>query len=281
MDLEFHQLDLRYESLRKRDPRKESRLLASLEEVGQTCPAVVLPQVPGGSYVLLDGYKRLRALRRLKQDTIRATLWELDEAEALLLERLMRTARSESPLEQGWLLRELKDRFGMTLWDLARRFARTPSWVSRRLGLVLDLPEAVQEQVRKGRIAPHTAMKVLLPLARANKAEAIRFLEVLLRAEFSTREAVALQAGWLKGNPQIRERIHVDPELFLRAQGTDPSALRGDLRTLSAVARRALGRSVGDAIHAIPPRTIRQAQADCEALFTHLGEGVGQCSTKA
>jgi ParB/RepB/Spo0J family partition protein len=272
MDLEFHQIEPRYESLRMQDPHKESLLVASLQEVGQTCPAVVLPQTTGGVYVLLDGYKRLRALKRLKEDTIRTTLWELGEAEALVLERLMRTAQRESPLEQGWLLRELKDRFELTVGDLARRFARTPSWVSRRLGLVMDLPRAIQVQVQEGRIAPHTAMKVLLPLARANKEEALRFLEVLLKAEFSTREAVALQAGWSKGDRPVQERILLDPSLFLRAQGTDPSALRADLRTLSAVARRALGRAVGDAIHAIPPRTIRQAQSDCEALFTHLGK---------
>jgi hypothetical protein len=39
MDLEFHQLDCRYEALRKRDPRKERQLLASLAEHGQLLPA--------------------------------------------------------------------------------------------------------------------------------------------------------------------------------------------------------------------------------------------------
>jgi len=32
MDLEFHQLDLRYESLRIRHPKREKRLLASLSD---------------------------------------------------------------------------------------------------------------------------------------------------------------------------------------------------------------------------------------------------------
>lgn len=270
MDLEFHQIDLRYESLRKRDPHKERLLLASIDARGQICPVVVLAQKVAPPYVLLDGYKRLRALKRLRQDTVRATIWDLDEAEALLLERLMRTGRAESPLEQGWLLAELKDRFGMPLEALARRFDRTPSWVSRRLGLVLDLPDQVQDEVRKGRIAPHTAMKVLLPLARANRAEALRFLAVLLRAAFSTREAVLLQAGWLQGDDQVRDRILADPRLFLRAQGTDPAALKADLRILSGVARRALARAGASALQALPPRSFRQAESDCLALFSHL-----------
>lgn len=270
MDLEFNQIDLRYESLRKRDPHKERLLLASIDARGQICPVVVLAQKVAPPYVLLDGYKRLRALKRLRQDTVRATIWDLDEAEALLLERLMRTGRAESPLEQGWLLAELKDRFGMPLEALARRFDRTPSWVSRRLGLVLDLPDQVQDEVRKGRIAPHTAMKVLLPLARANRAEALRFLAVLLRAAFSTREAVLLQAGWLQGDDQVRDRILADPRLFLRAQGTDPAALKADLRILSGVARRALARAGASALQALPPRSFRQAELDCLALFSHL-----------
>ena len=35
MDLEFHQVDLRYEALRTRNAAREARLLASLAETGQ------------------------------------------------------------------------------------------------------------------------------------------------------------------------------------------------------------------------------------------------------
>jgi ParB-like chromosome segregation protein Spo0J len=152
MDLEFHQIDLRYEHLRKQDAAKERALLASLDMLGQACPVVVLAQEAAASFILVDGYKRLRVLKRLHRDTVRATVWDLEEAEALLLERMLRTSRSESQLEQGWLLCELRHRFGLTLEELGDRFERTPSWVSRRLGLVRDLPEAIQEEVRRGRL---------------------------------------------------------------------------------------------------------------------------------
>ena len=42
MDLELHQLDRRYEALRTRSARRERRLLASLSEVGQQTPIVVV-----------------------------------------------------------------------------------------------------------------------------------------------------------------------------------------------------------------------------------------------
>jgi len=282
MELEFHQIDLRYEHLRKHNPQMERLLLASLADEGQKMPVVVLAQGKD-RYVLLDGYKRFRGLRRLKRDTIQATLWDLDEAEALLLERMMRASGPEGPLEQGWILRELRDRFRMAPEELARRFGRTPSWVSRRLALVQELPEQVQDNVRSGRIAAHTAMKVLVPLARANHRDCLRFCEALLKAEFTTREAVGLQAGWSQGNAEVRERLLADPVLFLRSQRAvqAPEAKRGpfhlwldDLGTLAAVARRAgLHLRKGALLHRTPAEgqearaALRQATADCQALF--------------
>ena len=60
MALEFHQLDRRYEALRKRDLRKERQLLASLAEHGQLLPVVVVAAAE--RFIVVDGYKRLRAL---------------------------------------------------------------------------------------------------------------------------------------------------------------------------------------------------------------------------
>src|SRR3972149_3353225 len=108
MDLEFHQLDRRYEALRKR-----RQLLASLAEHGQLLPVVVV--ATDGRFILVDGYKRLRALTRLAQDRVRAMRWEIDETEALILEQLMRAADPVGPLEQGWVLDALQTRFGLAL----------------------------------------------------------------------------------------------------------------------------------------------------------------------
>ena len=99
MDLEFHQLDLRYDALRTRHPRKERQLLASLADHGQLLPVVVVAaDVP---FVLVDGYKRVRALQRLAHDTVRATVWAIDEAEAVVLEHVMRDRRSGRAVGAG------------------------------------------------------------------------------------------------------------------------------------------------------------------------------------
>jgi uncharacterized ParB-like nuclease family protein len=75
VQLELHQLTLRYERLRKRSPRDERALLVSLSEIGQQLPVVVIEEAP--SFILIDGYKRVRALKRLARDTVRATSWQV------------------------------------------------------------------------------------------------------------------------------------------------------------------------------------------------------------
>ena len=151
LDLEFHQLDLRYETLRRRAPEREKRLLASLALLGQQAPIVVVDGEESRR-VVVDGYKRVRALRRLRADTVIATTWELCEAEALVLERLMRSSGGDDAFEQGWLLRELVQRFGLTHQELARRFDKSQSWVSRRLALIEQLPAELQQRVQLGQL---------------------------------------------------------------------------------------------------------------------------------
>jgi hypothetical protein len=58
VELEFHQLALRYEGLRKRHPAQERSLLGSLAELGQQSPIVVVSEPAGAAdrFVLIDGY---------------------------------------------------------------------------------------------------------------------------------------------------------------------------------------------------------------------------------
>jgi ParB-like chromosome segregation protein Spo0J len=232
---------------------------------------VVLPR--DGRFILVDGYKRLRALRSLRRDLIQAVAWDLKEAEALVLEDLMRGSRPVSALEQGWLLAALKEEFEISQEELGRRFDRTVAWVSRRLALVQELPGWIQDHVRDGRVTPDVAMKVLVPLSRDKAPDSLRLTEVLLRSRLSTRDARAVYAGWTRGKAEARARILADPALFLRcrtAAPDRPGSLQGDLETLRGVARRGLDRITQGEPPAVPPGTLHQARSACEALFTHL-----------
>jgi len=262
MDLEHHQLILRYEHLRVRCPERERRLLASLAEHGQQMPIVVVAEAD--RFVVVDGYKRVRAMRRLGQDTLQAACWELSELEALLLGRLIRATSEESAFEQGLWLQELQHRFAVPLEDLARRFDRSVSWVSRRLALVRDLPEPVQQAVLRGQVVPHAAMKSLVPLARANRGECERFVEAIAGRRFTSRQVGELVTAYRSGGAKTRALVLADPLLVLKAreQGRRPSAcepngpgeaLRREFEVLASVARRAVKRLCeGAGVHLAP-----------------------------
>lgn len=283
MELELHQLDLRYEGLRRRDGRRERALLASMSAIGQQTPVVVVSD--GEKYVLVDGYKRVRALEKLRRDTAQALEWKLAEPEALLLARLMRAAESDSALEQGWLLKELLERFALPAGELARRFDKTTSWVSRRLALVRELPDAVQELVRKGELSAHAAMKHLVPLARANEAGCLELAKAVAAHGLSTRAVGTLCVAWATGTPESRRLIVADPLLVLRAdeEARRPreklpcERLKADVAAIAGIARRARHLAVSEP-HARPggqaevelKATRAAAEADTAALFRTL-----------
>src|SRR6266849_290281 len=218
MKLEFHQLDRRYEHLRVRNPQRQRRLLASLAESGQQTPIVVIA-VSGEAnrYLVIDGYKRIAAFQQLGRDTVDAVVWPMSEAEALLLDRSIRFSEPESALEQGWLLSEFHERFGHSLDEIARRFDRSPSWVSRRLALVEALPESVQQKVRTGEISAQVAMKVLVPMARSSLEDCQRMADALARHRLTSRQAGELYTAWRNSRPVLRQRILENPLLFLKA----------------------------------------------------------------
>jgi ParB/RepB/Spo0J family partition protein len=247
MKLEFHQLDHRHEVLRVRHPQRQRQLLASLATSGQQTPIVVVAVADQPDrYVVIDGYKRITALKQLGRDTVEAVIWPLGEVAAVVLDRSLRWSERESALEEGWLLADLEQRFGYDLETLARQFDRSLSWVSRRLALVELLPDSVQQQVRAGEISAQVAMKYLVPVARGSLDDCQRMAAAFARHKFSIRQAGQLYAAWREASPQVRQRILEQPQLFLKVQAEpQPAAvsplqeLLRDLEMVAAIAQRA------------------------------------------
>jgi ParB family chromosome partitioning protein len=266
MDLEHQQLILRYEHLRMRCAERERRLLSSLAGHGQQIPIVVVASEEPDRFVVVDGYKRVRALGRLGCDVVQAACWDMGEADALFLGRSMRAGVEESAFEQGLWLQELHLRFALSLDELARRFDRSVSWVSRRLALLRDLPEGIQQRVLRGEVVAHAAMKYLVPLARANREACERLVEAIADKKLSTRQVGELVAAYRSGGAKTRALVLAEPLVVLeaRGEGKAPRPAMGpqspgelllhDLEILSSVARRALKRLCeGAALRLAPP----------------------------
>jgi ParB family chromosome partitioning protein len=285
MQLEFHQLDRRWEHLRVREPQRQRRLLASLADSGQQTPIVVVAAGPADRYLVIDGSKRVAALEQLGRDTVEATVWGMSEAEAVLLSRSLRFSPQESALEQGWLLAEMEQRFGYGLHELARRFDRSTGWVSRRLALVELLPEAIQQQVREGKLAAQVATKYLAPVARVNAGDCTRMAAAFIAHRCDTRQAGQLYTAWRNGTRAVRERILTEPELFLKTQRqpavAKPAAVEQverDLQMAIAILHRA-GRRLAAALPEMTGPQQKQAQGQIENArreLNRMAERIGR-----
>jgi len=292
MTLEFHQIALKYASLRMRDPTQEARLLVSLAEQGQKTPVWVVGVSGDVPFVLIHGYRRVRLLQKLGRDTVDALALPTSELEALLLAHRLERSRIPSALEEAWFLRELTEVYRLSPKHLAEQCLRTPSWVSRRLALVRSLPEVVQEAVRTGKLCPHAAMKALVPLARANKGHCERLATSLVASgeRFSSRLIEKLYGAYRAASAEVRENLVDNPLLFLRVDDElsrpDPpeppaptAALLKGIEGLGGLARR-----TRHELKKLPPPTFdpgflavlhaswTETQADLHTLSTRLAE---------
>jgi hypothetical protein len=245
IELELSRLDLRYRSLRISDPQGAVRLAAALGPEGQVAPVLAIQ--PAATPILIDGFVRVAALRRLGRDTVPALLLLLTEGAALSFSYRQHQGRRPTALEEGWLVQELHEQQSQALGAVAAALERSTSWASRRLGLVRELPEPIQELVRSGAISAHGAMRSLLPLARANADAAVRLGTIARHERLTTRQLGRLCAAWRAGNAEQRKQLLAQPRLYLRldehvaakTQQPELPALVRDFEAMQAIARRA------------------------------------------
>jgi hypothetical protein len=117
-------------------------------------------------------------------------------------------------------------------WDLgktATAMGRSKSWASRRLGLVEELPDAVLEGVRSGRLGAWSAMKHLLPLARANGPGCERLAGKIMGASLNSRQVALVCEHFSKSGAKVRDRILENPAQFLKALEASGKGFEPDL----------------------------------------------------
>ena len=217
VEVELDALDLRYAKLRARRPNVEKRLLASVEEVGQQSPVIVVAGQEPGRWVLIEGRKRVRALKRLKATAVNAVVWELAPLEALIAAYQWQDGSGYNALEEGWLVWELVRGGGLSLAQVGQRLERSKAWVSGRLGLIEGLPDRVLEGVSSGQIGAYVATRYLLPFARANATDCEKLAEKIIENDFGSRDVEALCQHYAAAAPSARRRIVEEPGRFLAA----------------------------------------------------------------
>lgn len=215
-EIEIESLALRYTHTRMARPERVSSLISSIERCGQIVPVITVKE-SDFCFVLIDGYLRVTALKRCGHDTVTAEIWACKEAEVLIRVLLRSHERRWETVEQALVIRELKDRHGLTEYQIARFMDHNQSWVSRRLSLLDALPEEILEMVRKGKISTWSAARILVPMARAMPDHAKKLTETLLKEPLSTRALGEFFRHYQKANRTQRDKRVHKPMLFLKA----------------------------------------------------------------
>ena len=261
IELDLHRLDTPYAQTRVQRPQQVRRLMASIDANGQQVPLTVV----GGSerFVLVDGYLRWQALTHLGRDTAQVQLWEGPLSAALMQVLSRHQGRSFEPIEQAWLLAAALAE-GLSQRAVGSALGRDVSWVSRRLALLCQLGEPLQEAVRQGVLSSWAASRVLVPLARANTGDAQQLLAALHQEPMSTRELATWYAHYGQAEGSVRKRMVAQPRLFIQAlqrpdTAEDPTGQwLGELERLRRQIQR-LGRSLAPLLDGEPSAATRAA----------------------
>ncbi|MBK7002000.1 MAG: ParB-like nuclease domain-containing protein [Rhodoferax sp.] len=102
-------LELRFEATRIADTAAVQRLTESIRTSGQLVACIAADDQDSGALVLIDGYRRLSALKRLGADTALVQCWHcpVGPAPAQMLPHSF--SRAFDPMEGTLMLRELID----------------------------------------------------------------------------------------------------------------------------------------------------------------------------
>jgi len=169
----LNQLDERFARYRLAQAKQEQQMAKSLEHYGQISPIVVC--LHDGDYVVIDGFKRLRAARTLKGvSTLQSRRMDLDEQAAkAAIYQLNRLSSRPAELEEAWIVHALVREDGLSQVEAAQLLGRHKSWVNRRLAMLERLCDAAREELRLGLLTPSLARQ-LTRLPMGNQASALQ-----------------------------------------------------------------------------------------------------------
>ena len=171
--LPLERIDERLHRYRLAQPKLEKSMAQSLEHYGQVSPIVVCVQED--DYVLIDGFKRLRAARTLKgMSRLQARRMDVDEQGAkAAVYNLNRIGQRPLELEESWIVHALVREDGLSQVEAAQLLGRHKSWVNRRLAMLERLCDAAREELRLGLLPPAMARQ-LTRLPMGNQAAALQ-----------------------------------------------------------------------------------------------------------
>ena len=183
-------------------PEEELRELeASIRAGGLLQPISV--RARAGSFELIAGERRFRAVKRLGWPTIPAVVREIDD-EALLTQALIENLQREdlNPIDEAQGYQRLAQEFGLSQQQIADAVGKDRSTVANLLRL-LGLPDDVQHLVRGGQLSVgHARALLALPPERSISETA----RLVVERELTVREVERLARGGPTSSPRAQRK---------------------------------------------------------------------------
>lgn len=225
--LTVDELHLRFGTLRLSAPDQVDRLRSSIEREGLRTPLLASTGVEAGQKVLVDGFKRLQAVRDLGGQTVMASLLDLDSTacQAAIL-HCNAPHQGLADLEEGWIVQSLCRRHGLNQVAVGQLLHRHKSWVCRRLQLAENIEPDIQSDIRLGLLSATVARE----LARLPRGNQQAIAQVVRDHQLTSRQVSQLVSSLLGSDePAAKEALLADPLRYMAA-ATPSRVTRGDPR---------------------------------------------------
>jgi len=209
-------------------PRKEFKdesirdLAESIKKYGLLQPIVVIKSEEG--YILVAGERRLRALKLLGRESVKAIVadYSLNELrEYALIENIQR--EDLNPIDVALSLESLIKEHSYTHEELAKAISKSRSYVTNLLRL-LNLPDFVREKIKEGVLSMGHA-KVLIGLDNQTLKKAVKEIE---EKSLNVRDTEKLIKR-LKTPPKEREDVEIDKKVVDVAEGIKKLGLKVEI----------------------------------------------------
>ncbi len=179
-------------------------LITSIQKDGLLESLLIHQDSDTGTYTLLNGHYRIRALRRLKIKETICNVMVCDDASATsnYLASFIRK-NTVTALEEGHIIVGLTNK-GYSITGIAEMWSKSIGWVSRRVKLLKDLDDNVKNELRTGNLFPRVAQELTrLPQGKDQR----RVLKLVKDNKLTKDETANLVDRWLIADEGTRQKI--------------------------------------------------------------------------
>jgi ParB family chromosome partitioning protein len=208
-------------------------LMGSIKEHGLLQPLVVTPAGPDGSYRLIAGERRFRAMAILGEKMAPVIIRQATEQQQLELAIIENIQRQElNALEEAGAYARLADEFGLTQEEIALKVGKSRSQVANTIRLLL-LPKEIRDAVVEGKISASNARTLL---ALPTDEERLKLFYTMVNEGLTVRQVedrVSVRRPSTTKDPNIadlefrlRDQLHCRVEIRKNNRGAGEIRLR-------------------------------------------------------